>query len=64
MLNVIEELTSRSDTAAQDWEYGNGPTTGVGVEYWVFNDKAGLEAYVCVDQGKLITCEINAKAES
>lgn len=47
---AIAELT---DTAYYDWDYIDGPETGVGIEQWFRNKHTGQEAYVCDDQGVL-----------
>lgn len=52
-------VAERSGTSAADWEFTDGPETGVGTEHWLANDAASLEAYVCVDQGEVVSCEIN-----
>lgn len=54
-----EIAASNSDTEACDWEYIDGPETGVGAEYWLRNEDACLEAYICIDQGEVVSCEIN-----
>jgi hypothetical protein len=54
---IIHAVAVRTDTASGNWEYFDGPTTGVGVEYWLRNGADALEAYVCDDQGEL-TIEI------
>lgn len=45
-----------------DWEEGNGPTTGEGVEMW-FYQADGATAYVRMDQGKFSSCEITPAPE-
>jgi hypothetical protein len=50
---IIRAVAVRSGTAPRNWEYFEGPTTGVGVEYWLRNTADALEAYVCDDQGEL-----------
>lgn len=55
---IIRAVAVKSGTAPGNWNYFDGPTTGVGVEYWLRNVVHSLEAYVCDDQGEL-TIEIN-----
>jgi hypothetical protein len=57
-MDIKKLVAERSDTHLVDWEFMNGPETGVGTEYWLYNDEAGLEAYVCVDQGQVTSCKI------
>ena len=47
---VQQAVAAKSGTRPQDWTYIDGPSSGVGVEYWL-RHPSGLEAYVCVDQG-------------
>ena len=54
---IILAVAAKTGTAPNDWDYFDGPTTGVGVEYWLRNAIDYLEAYVCDDQGEL-TVEI------
>jgi hypothetical protein len=57
-------VAAQSDTKPADWDFINGPESGVGVEYWLRNQKCGLEAYVVFDQGELTTCEITSTKEN
>jgi hypothetical protein len=50
---IIRAVAAQSSTVPSNWEYFEGPTTGVGVEYWLRNAADALEAYVCDDQGEL-----------
>ncbi|WP_321935183.1 hypothetical protein [Paraburkholderia sp. J8-2] len=52
-------VAERSGTSAADWEFFDGPETGVGTEYWLASEADSLEAYVCIDQGEVVSCEIN-----
>lgn len=56
-MNSLSTIVAMSGTAESDWEPMDGPESGVGVEEWYVNEKAGLQAYVCDDQGN-ITAEI------
>ncbi len=47
-----------TETKPEAWEFMDGPMTGVGVEHWLTNEKACLNAYVCIDQGEVTACEI------
>jgi hypothetical protein len=60
---IILAVAAKTGTASSDWNYFDGPTTGVGVEYWLRNTLAFLEAYVCDDQGEL-TIEITEIPEA
>ncbi|HWS26405.1 MAG TPA: hypothetical protein VN259_07480 [Xanthomonadales bacterium] len=42
-----------------NWTDAEGPSTGVGLEWWFVDEVAGKQAYVCVDQGEITACEIN-----
>jgi hypothetical protein len=54
---ILLAVAVQSGTAPGNWDYFDGPRTGVGVEYWLRNAVDSLEAYVCDDQGEL-TIEI------
>ena len=54
---IILAVAVKTGTAPGNWDYFDGPATGVGVEYWLRNAVDSLEAYVCDDQGEL-TVEI------
>lgn len=45
-------VAAKSGTKSQDWTYIDGPSSGVGAEYWL-RHPSGLEAYVCIDQGEM-----------
>ena len=49
---IKRKVAQETGTNAKDWDFIDGPTTGVGVEYWL-RHKTGLEAYVCDDQGEI-----------
>lgn len=57
-MNITEVVANRSETQPADWEFADGPETGRGIEHWLVNSSAKLQAYVCIDQGDLVTCEI------
>lgn len=48
----LQKLCEETDTKAEEWEVLDGPTTGVGAEYW-FRHEDGREAYVVNDQGEI-----------
>jgi len=49
-MNVINIVAEQTNSKPEDWVYMEGPTTGVGAEYWLANEATGEEVYVCVDQ--------------
>ncbi len=55
--SIKSQVAAESDTYARDWQFIDGPETGVGVEYWL-RHKDGREAYVVDDQGE-VTIEVN-----
>lgn len=62
-MDIQRIVGANSNTNAADWEFIDGPASGVGVDYWLMNGKQSLEAYVCVDQGEVISCEIQPRDE-
>jgi hypothetical protein len=54
MDSVIHTVANRTYTKAADWDYIDGPYTGVGIEYWLRNNKTGEEVYYCDDNGYVI----------
>lgn len=63
-MDIQKIVAANSNTNSADWEFIDGPASGVGVDYWLLNRKESLEAYVCVDQGEVISCEIQRQAET
>lgn len=57
-IDVIKAVAKETETPEADWELGDGPQTGVGVEYYVYNEKSQIMAYVCVDQGMIAVLEV------
>jgi hypothetical protein len=55
---IARAVATQSGTHPRDWQYIDGPATGVGAEYWLRNAVDALEAYVCDEQGEL-TIEIH-----
>lgn len=51
-INLRKLAAAQSGTNTRDWFDTNGPDSGVGVDYWLRNDKDGLTAYVNLDQGE------------
>lgn len=49
---IKKALIEQAGGSEEDWEYMEGPDSGVGVDYWFYNDATGQEAYVNVDQGE------------
>lgn len=47
--SIFQICAEESDTEVDDWFEMDGPSSGVGSEHWLYNDEAGLEAYVCID---------------
>lgn len=56
---ALVQLAEQTGTSTEEWEQIDGPTTGVGIEYW-FRHKSGNEAYACDDQGD-IRIDLNKK---
>lgn len=50
MADIKKEVAKYTNTHKSEWQFIDGPDTGVGVEYWLRNKKTEQEAYVCVDQ--------------
>ena len=50
---IINAVAEKSNTPCEDWEYCDGPETGVGSEHWLNNTATGDIAYVCNDQGHI-----------
>ena len=59
MNKALEYLIQETDTKASDWKQIDGIPSGVGVEYWYRHKKTKEEAYICVDQGEIISFSIN-----
>jgi hypothetical protein len=57
--NVYKLVANASSTNVSDWESMDGPSTGVGAEYWLYNVPAKLEAYVCIDQGDVLVLDVH-----
>lgn len=53
MRRFRKAIAEQTDTVYYDWDYIDGPETGVGIEQWFRNKHTGQEAYVCEDQGVL-----------
>lgn len=54
-LSAVKSKTS----ITRGWKCVDGPTTGVGNEFYFISKIAGIY-YVCVDQGEVISCEYQA----
>lgn len=54
---ILKEIKEKTGIET-GWKEMNGPTTGVGVEYWFIN-KNGTEVYVSDDQGCITVSEID-----
>jgi hypothetical protein len=52
-MSIQSKLADKTETSPNDWTEIEGPSSGVGSESWWTNDRAGLEAYACDDQGYL-----------
>ena len=55
------KLCTETGTNSDEWTPTDGPSTGVGTEYW-YRHKDGRTAYVCDDQGR-ITVELHPAEE-
>ena len=51
--SVVEILALATGSTVEDWEYLNGPDSGVGVDYWLRHRRTGAEAYINLDQDHL-----------
>ncbi len=51
--NVKKAVAEKTGTNVRDWQYIDGPTTGVGIEFWLHNNKTGVTVYYCDDQGNV-----------
>jgi len=43
-------IAANSNTDPADWKSTDGPSSRVGADYWLVNQKESLEPYVCLDQ--------------
>jgi len=50
--SIRRQVAEASGTNTRDWTHIDGPSTGVGVEFWLRHSR-GHEAYVVSDQGEL-----------
>lgn len=57
-MNLSRLCAEHSSTGARDWRRMEGPDSGCGVDSWLRNDIAGLEANVNIDQDEAPTVEI------
>lgn len=55
---VIRAVADETNTNELNWTVGEGPQTGVGTEYYVYNDVDRIAAYVCVDQDMITTLSV------
>lgn len=55
----LQAVMDETNTPASQWEVLDGPDSGCGVEYWFKHKKTGQEAYVCIDQGEVISLDIS-----
>lgn len=62
-MEVREIVAQETNTVATNWDYLDGPATGVGSDYGLRNDTQRQEAYVCIDQGEVVTLEITICAD-
>ena len=53
MHSIVKILAQVTGTAEDDWEYLDGPESGVGVDYWLRDRRSGAEAYANLDQDHL-----------
>lgn len=59
MNQALKFLCQETDTKPNQWEELDGPESGVGVEYWYRHKKSGQEAYLCIDQGEVVSFTLN-----
>lgn len=52
---AVAAVAEASQSDEEDWEFIDGPETGVGNEFWL-EHSSGETAYVCVDQGEVVSC--------
>ncbi|BBB70226.1 hypothetical protein UNDYM_5973 (plasmid) [Undibacterium sp. YM2] len=57
MAHLCTPIYYLNQSTIEDWFDADGPSTGVGAEYY-FAHIDGRTAYVCVDQGEVITVEV------
>lgn len=53
MKKILQEVCETTGTEFTDWEFIDGPSTGVGIDYWLRNIETGMEVYANDDQGGL-----------
>jgi hypothetical protein len=51
--SILQKLAFLTNTHEDDWEYLDGPDSGVGVDYWFRHRTTGAEAYANLDQDHL-----------
>lgn len=58
VLDVRHRIASSTGTPPEQWQLADGPSSGVGTDYWYENTVTGATAYVCVDQGEIVTLSV------
>ena len=57
-MKALDELCRKTGTRSDEWEFLDGPDSGVGVDYWLKHQPTGREAYVNDDQGHVtVDCD-------
>jgi hypothetical protein len=59
MNTALQFLLEKTNTKKSNWEQFDGIPSGVGVEFWYRNKKTQEEAYICIDQGEIVSFSIN-----
>lgn len=55
---ALKHLCKQTNTKSKDWEQLDHPASGVGTEYWYRHKENNQEAYICIDQGEVISFEL------
>ena len=57
-MDIIKQVAEHTQTDYSEWEFSEGPETGVGEEYWLFNAARNLTVYVCIDQDEITSLQV------
>lgn len=50
-MKVQRDVAEYTGTAPDEWEFIDGPSTGVGVEHWLYNEMTDQTVYYVNDNG-------------
>jgi hypothetical protein len=59
-INCKQAAAHASGTSQADWEFTSGPKSGVGVDYWLRNEKHKMTACVNITLGELNSVEVTS----